>query len=96
MISEKQVRNSQQCILDYVTVSNAQRSFLLEVHPKTGRFHQIRAQFAHIGCPIVGDVLYGGKPWREHQIKLHAQKLVFKHPKTGVEMSIEAPLPEEF
>lgn len=96
LISEKQVRNSQQCILDYVVLSGAQKSFLLEVHPKTGRFHQIRAQLAHIGCAIVGDVLYGGKPWREHEIKLHAKGLTFKHPKTGEVMTLEAALPEGF
>lgn len=96
LISDMQVPNSQQCVLHYATLSESTQSFLLEVHPQTGRFHQIRAQLAHIGCPIAGDVLYGGNPWREHQIKLHAQKLVFKHPKTGVEMCIEAPVPEGF
>ena len=96
LISEKQVRDSQHCILDYITLATEGKTALLEVHPKTGRFHQIRAQLAHIGCPIAGDVLYGGKPWQEHQIKLHAQRLTFTHPKTGVAMTLEAPVPEGF
>ena len=96
LISEKQLRDSQHCILDYVTLPSEDKTILLELHPQTGRFHQSRAQLAHIGCPIVGDILYGGKPWREHQIKLHAQRLRFKHPKTGEEMTLEAPLPEGF
>jgi 23S rRNA pseudouridine1911/1915/1917 synthase len=96
LISEKQLRDSQHCILDYITLPTEDKSILLEVHPKTGRFHQIRAQLAHIGCPIVGDVLYGGKPWHEHQVKLHAQRLHFIHPKTGAPMTLEAPLPDEW
>lgn len=96
LISEKQLRDSQHCILDYITLPSEGKTILLEVHPKTGRFHQIRAQLAHIGCPIAGDVLYGGKPWHEHQIKLHAQRLHFIHPKTGAPMTLEAPLPDEW
>lgn len=97
LIAEKQLKDSQQCILDYITLPTEDRSILLEIHPKTGRFHQIRAQLSHIGCPIVGDMLYGAsKPWREHQIKLHAQRLTFKHPKTGEKMTLEAHLPEGF
>ncbi|MCC6279500.1 MAG: RluA family pseudouridine synthase [Saprospiraceae bacterium] len=96
LISEKQVKDSQHCLLDYTTLPREDKTILLEVHPATGRFHQIRAQLAHIGCPIAGDVLYGGKPWQEHQIKLHAQRLRFTHPKTGAEMTLEAPLPEGF
>lgn len=90
------MKDSQHCLLDYTTLPREDKTILLEVHPATGRFHQIRAQLAHIGCPIAGDVLYGGKPWQEHQIKLHAQRLRFTHPKTGAEMTLEAPLPEGF
>lgn len=96
LISEKQVRDSQHCILDYITLPAEGGSTLLELHPKTGRFHQIRAQLAYLGCPIAGDVLYGGKPWKDHQVKLHAQALRFTHPKTGEAMTLEADAPEGF
>lgn len=96
LVSEVQVRNSQQATLEYQTLSVGPKSVLIEVHPSTGRFHQIRAQFAHLGCPIAGDVMYGGSPWIEHQIKLHAQRLTFHHPKTDVQMTLEAPAPEGF
>jgi RluA family pseudouridine synthase len=94
VISEKQTRDSQRCELDYKVLETKGKHTLLEVRPHTGRFHQIRAQLAHIGSPIVGDVLYGGRFWKENQIKLHACRLVFKHPKTGAPVELET-LPDE-
>jgi 23S rRNA pseudouridine1911/1915/1917 synthase len=49
---------------------------------ETGRTHQIRVHFSHIGHPLAGDVLYGGKPIYKRQA-LHAAKLEFIHPITG-------------
>ena len=94
VISEKEGRDSQHCKLEYKVLEVKDKRCLLEVRPHTGRFHQIRAQLAFIGCPIQGDVLYGGKFWREYQIKLHAHRLTCKHPKTGDPLELEAPLPE--
>ena len=56
--------------------------FLIEVHPYTGKFHQIRAQLAAIGCPILGDERYGGGTHldRPNTIALHARRLVFHYP----------------
>ncbi|WP_168720262.1 RluA family pseudouridine synthase [Thermosulfurimonas marina] len=72
---------------------------LLEVRPVTGRTHQIRVHLSHLGHPIVGDVLYGGKrpggPPAARQM-LHAWRLSFVHPVTGKRMVFEAPLPEDF
>lgn len=77
---------------------------------ETGRTHQIRVHMAHIGRPIVGDQTYGGRlklPAKcSDELKdclrtfkrqaLHAYKLALIHPVTGVEMSWEAPIPEDF
>jgi len=77
---------------------------LVEARPKTGRTHQIRAHLAGEGFPLLGDTLYGGPllverggerlPIRRHL--LHAFRLSFRHPATGKEMTIEAPLPADF
>jgi 23S rRNA pseudouridine1911/1915/1917 synthase len=48
---------------------------LLEIKPSTGRFHQIRAQLSHIGCPIQGDEKYGGSKLSPNTIALHAWKI---------------------
>ncbi len=81
--------------LDYRVVESLPTGSVLEVRPKTGRFHQIRAQLAFIKHPIVGDVKYGAPaPLPENNIALFAQKLIFQHPVSKEELSVEAPVPE--
>jgi len=70
---------------------------LVEVHPRTGRTHQVRVHLAFIGHPIVGDLVYGRRRSRlacGRQF-LHAWKLSFTHPVSGAPMSFEAPLPDD-
>jgi len=64
----------------------------------TGRTHQIRVHLKSLGCPVVGDKLYA--PRREgifdsERIFLHAWRLAFPHPVTGVDVSFRSPLPED-
>ena len=66
---------------------------LLEVRIETGRTHQIRAQLAHAGAPIVGDTLYGGAP--APRLMLHARSIALAHPTTGDRLRVESPLPAE-
>lgn len=96
IITEKEQRGSQFCSLEYKVLETKGKNTLLEIRPQSGRFHQIRAQLAFIGCPIAGDVLYGGKPWREHEIKLHAVRLTCRHPKTGEPFELECPPGEDW
>ena len=65
---------------------------------ETGRTHQIRVHMAHIGHPLLGDMVYGaGKPEKglEGQC-LHARTLKFIHPRTGEPMELTSPLPAYF
>ena len=96
LVFARENKGLQKAELLYTVREKNWKGALLELHPLTGRFHQIRAQLAHVGCPIFGDELYGSRPWKEHQIKLHAWKLKFRHPKSGEIMEIEAPVPEHW
>jgi 23S rRNA pseudouridine1911/1915/1917 synthase len=82
--------------LNYRLVGKSARYFLLEIHPITGKHHQIRAQLAALGCPIKGDVKYGARRGNtDRSIHLHAWKLTFEHPLSGERLSLTAPPPED-
>ena len=67
---------------------------LLEVELKTGRSHQIRAQLAAMGCPIVGDVKYGAKEvLPDRSIALAAVQLIFSLPTKDERQSVVMPSP---
>jgi len=68
---------------------------LLRAQPRTGRTHQIRVHFSYIKHPVVGDSIYPGR-LSGARLMLHAWRLAFRHPKTGEEMRLEAPIPAEF
>lgn len=67
----------------------------LRLWPRTGRTHQLRAQTAVRGMPILGDSAYGSTiaSLPPRGIALHARVLSFNHPITGAEMTLVAPLP---
>lgn len=68
---------------------------LLTARPITGRTHQIRVHFAHIGCPLFGDRLYGSDVENE-RVRLHCKSMEFVHPITQKAMKISAELPDDF
>ncbi len=77
---------------------------LIEANLHTGRTHQIRVHFSALGCPVVGDTLYGAP--RQERIGsellpplernfLHAARVAFAHPRTGERIDVRAPLSPE-
>jgi 23S rRNA pseudouridine1911/1915/1917 synthase len=78
---------------------------LVEVLLHTGRTHQIRVHFQHLGFPVVGDKTYGLRQNKRlteltgltaPRQMLHAGKISFTHPTTGKRLKLEAPLPKDF
>ncbi len=90
-ISDTEKDKWQYAELDYKLLAHSDRYSLLEVELHTGRHHQIRAQLAHIGHPIKGDLKYGAKrPEQDASICLHARRLWFDHPVTHNQVLVEA------
>ncbi|MEZ4668868.1 MAG: RluA family pseudouridine synthase [Anaerolineae bacterium] len=91
------MRGGKPAITEYQVVEqdfNGEQA-LVRVRLLTGRTHQIRVHMAFIGCPIVGDSVYG---YRKQRLKLkrqflHAAELSFDHPVTGERMHFESVLP---
>src|SRR5947208_934167 len=92
------VPRGREAITRYRVLERLARYTLVEAHLVTGRTHQIRVHFAHIGHPVAGDPVYAGRP-DELGIgrqALHAHRLQFLHPASGKEMAFEAPPPADF
>mgnify|MGYP006294368141 CR=1 FL=1 len=82
--------------LRYTLIAATDNYFLLEIHPKTGRHHQIRAQLAAVGCRIKGDLKYGARRSNpEGGIHLHARQVTLVHPVKREEISITADPPPD-
>lgn len=95
IISDEQVKGSTACQLKYEVVSQSTNKYLLAIELITGKYHQIRAQLAYIGCPIIGDERYGSKVYyRPNQICLHAKELTVTHPTTKETIKFVAEFPD--
>lgn len=94
IVSESRGRES---ISEYKTIETFPHHTLLEFHPQTGRTHQVRLHCAFLGCPIVGDQIYGRKKSTleisRHFLHAYRLKIVLPGEKQG--KFFEAPLPEE-
>ena len=80
---------------EYRVLRFSDHGSLIECKLHTGRTHQVRVHLRHLGHPVLGDKIYGGKSGFPRQM-LHAWKLGFEHPRTGEWKSFKAPLPGDF
>lgn len=87
-------RDARRAVLRYRTLASDPTTALLEIDLETGRYHQIRAQLAAIGCPIAGDSRYGAhEAASDGTIALHHVYLEFMHPVVREMICIRAPYP---
>ena len=98
-------RGGREALTTYRVLEPLAGAMLVEARIHTGRTHQIRVHFQHLGHPLVGDVTYGPRPnqrlaesvhCKASRQMLHARRLVFVHPRTTKPIAVEAPWPEDF
>ncbi len=90
--------DGKEAVTHYKVISrNKEKNFtVLEVTPKTGRTHQIRIHFSHIGHPILGDTLYNGPAFQGlSRQALHAKSISFIHPSKNKEVEFSAQVPSD-
>jgi 23S rRNA pseudouridine1911/1915/1917 synthase len=92
------LRDGKEAITEFTVLDDTFRdgATLVEFKLLTGRTHQIRVHAAFIGCPVIGDRVYGFRKQRFNKMKrnfLHAKSLTFQHPITGETLTFTAPLP---
>jgi 23S rRNA pseudouridine1911/1915/1917 synthase len=89
----------------YTILQRLRGATLVEALLHTGRTHQIRVHFQHLGFPLVGDQTYGKGPnarlkeltgYLAPRQMLHASRLAFTHPGTGERLDFTAPIPADF
>lgn len=88
---------ARESLLRYLVLDSAGDLSRVEVKPLTGRRHQIRAQFALAGHPLLGDIKYGSRRrLAGRRLALHALSLTVSHPVGGNKLTLTAPLPEDW
>jgi 23S rRNA pseudouridine1911/1915/1917 synthase len=87
--------NGQDAVTHYRVLQSFPTASLLQLELETGRTHQIRLHLSHIGHPLLGDDLYGGKTDLIARQALHSYFLELHHPITGSVISLSSPLPQD-
>jgi 23S rRNA pseudouridine1911/1915/1917 synthase len=90
-------RDGQPAITAYRTLASSGGVSLVEARPKTGRLHQIRVHFAELGCPVLGETIYGERSSlpRVPRLCLHAAQLSFVHPEANRRLMVRSQWPQD-
>lgn len=95
-IIERIVSHSgKKAVTHYKVLEEVEEYSVVQIRLETGRTHQIRVHFSHIGHPLVGDDLYGGKLEQIKRQALHCASIRFVHPFTKKEMVFSSKMPED-
>lgn len=95
IIKRKVDGNGQEAITKYRSVERKNGYTLLEIKLLTGRTHQIRVHFSHIGFALVGDELYGGDMSVMKRHALHCKTIKFIHPVTKEKVVVDSEIPDD-
>ncbi len=110
-VRDNKIDTTKSAVTAYEVAERYRGFALVKLFPKTGRTHQLRVHMSHIGHPIVGDTMYGGRVVSSFDLTgdpaapvqplftvqaLHAWKISFRHPIREAPMELEAPLPPPF
>lgn len=90
-VSEK----GQQAVTHYEVTQTTEKYTLLKVKLETGRTHQIRVHFSHIGFPLAGDEMYDGNVTKIKRQALHCGELSFLHPVSHVKINLSSEIPQD-
>lgn len=82
-------------VTHYRVLARNERATLVRAELETGRTHQIRVHFSHLGFPLFGDGLYGGTSPLLRRQALHACEVRFHHPLQGNQVTVHSPLPAD-
>lgn len=88
--------DGEKAVTKYSAVFAGEKYSLLKINLETGRTHQIRVHFSHLGYPLAGDDLYGEPCDDIDRQALHCKKITFTHPVTSEKMCIECDFPYDF
>ena len=88
-------QDGQQAITEYWVKKKDMHFTLADIRLHTGRTHQIRVHFSHIGHPLAGDDLYGGSLQHIQRHALHCSQLKFVSPDGNIPVTVSAPLPQD-
>lgn len=86
-------KEGKKCLLAYESVGTCPGGSYVKIRLYTGRYHQIRAQFAAFGHPVLGDSKYGSHTRNDASIALHHAYVEFTHPITKQKITCTAPFP---
>lgn len=87
--------NGQKAVTHFEKIAENSRFSLLKINLETGRTHQIRVHFSHIGHPLVGDTLYGSPSELISRQALHCGELTFPDPISGELITVKSDLPDD-
>lgn len=88
--------DGEKAVTHWEAIGNKNDTTLLKINLETGRTHQIRVHFSHLGYPLLGDTLYGGNTDLIKRQALHCKTIYFTHPITNKKITIECDFPNDF